>query len=52
MIGEHMNNYMKLLAVLANVDEVIKDEDRALVLLISLLDEDHETLVLTLINGT
>jgi len=32
------------------VDEVIKDEDKALILS-SLSDEEYETLVLTLING-
>ena len=28
-IGEHMNNYTKLLVDLANVDEMIKDEDKS-----------------------
>jgi len=46
-----MNNYMKLLTDLANVDEVIKDEDKALLLLSFLLDEEFETFILTLING-
>ena len=32
-IGEHMNNYTKLLADLANVNVVIEDEDKALILL-------------------
>ena len=45
-----MNNYTKLLADLANVDEVIMDEDKALILLSSLPDEEYETFVLTLIN--
>ena len=31
-ISEHMNNYMKLLADLTNVDEVIKNKDKALLL--------------------
>ena len=35
-IDEHMNNYTKLLADLANVEEVIKDADKALILLSSL----------------
>ena len=39
-----MKKYTKLLADLANVDEVIKDEDKALILLSSLLDEEYETL--------
>ena len=30
-IGEHMNNYTKFLAYLANMDELIKDEDKALI---------------------
>jgi len=34
-----MNNYMKLLADLANVDKVNKDEDNALILLSSLSDD-------------
>jgi len=46
-----MNSYMKLLADLANVDEVIKDKDKALILLSSLPDEEYEILILTLING-
>ena len=44
-----MNNYTKLPADLANVDVVI--EDKVLILLSSLSDEDYETFVLTLING-
>ena len=50
-IGEHMNNYTKLLADLANIDEKIKDEDKALILLSSLLDDEYETFVLIFING-
>jgi len=50
-IGEHMNNYTKLLADLTNMDEVINDEDKALILLTSLPDEEYETFVLTLIDG-
>ena len=50
-ISEHMNNYMKLLADLAYVDMVIEEEDKALILLSSLPDEDYETFILTLING-
>jgi len=50
-ISEHMKNYTKLLANLANVDVVIGEEDKALILLSSLPDEDYETFVLTLING-
>ena len=38
-----MNNYTKILADLANVDEVNKDEDKALILLNSLLTEEYET---------
>ena len=46
-----MNNYRKFLRVLANIDEITKDEDTTLVLLSYLLDDKHETFVLTLING-
>ena len=41
---------MKLLADLANLDVVIADEDKALILLSSLPNERYETFVLTLIN--
>ena len=46
-----MNNYTKPLTNLSNMDEVIKNEDKTLILLSSLLDKEYETLVLTLING-
>ena len=45
-----MNNYTKFLTDLTNMDEVIKDEDKGLILLSSLLKEEYETFVLTLIN--
>jgi len=51
LISEYMNSYTKLLADLANVDVVIEDEDKALILLSSLPDEDYETFILTLINN-
>ena len=50
-IYKHKINYTKLLVDLTNVDEVIKDEDKMLILLSSLLDEEYETCILTLING-
>ena len=50
-ISDYINNYTKLLTDLANVDVVIDDKDKALVLLSSLPDEGYETFVLTLING-
>ena len=50
-IGDHLNNYTKPYANSVNVDEVIKDEDKAFVLLSSPLDDDFETFILTLING-
>jgi len=40
-----MNNYTELLLNLANVDQVIKDEDNALILLSSLPDNDYEIFV-------
>ena len=49
-IGEHMNNYTKFLADLANMDEVIKEDDKMLILLRSLSNEKYEIFILTLIN--
>ena len=48
-IAEHMNNYTKLLTDLINVDVNI-EEDKVLLLLNSLSDEEYETFILTLIN--
>ena len=45
-----MNNYTKFLADLINLDIVIEDEDKALILLSPLPDDGYETSVLTLIN--
>ena len=45
-----MNNYMKLLVDLVNVDVTIEKEDKTLILLNSLHDEEYETFVLTLTN--
>ena len=45
-----MNNYPKLLADLVNMDVEIEEEDKAVILLNSLPDEEYETFVLTLIN--
>ena len=50
-IDEHMNNYTKLLVDLINVDVVIKNEDKALILLSYLPDEHYETFLLTVINS-
>ena len=44
--GEPMNNYMKILSDLANVDEVIKDENKVVIILSYLPDEEYETFVL------
>jgi len=49
-IGEHMNNYTKLLRDLVNVDVKIDEEDKAMILLNSLPDEKYATFTLTLIN--
>ena len=49
-ISDHINTYTKLLADLAKVDVVIKEEDKAFILLTSVPDEGYETFVLTLIN--
>ena len=45
-IDEHMNNYNKLLTDLVNVDVKIDEEDKAVILLNSLPDEEYETLLL------
>jgi len=50
-IDEHMNSYTKLLTDLVNVDVKIGEEDKAMILLNSLPDEEYETFTLTLING-
>ena len=50
-IDGHMNNYTKLLTDLVNVDVKIEEEDKALILLNSLPEEEYETFILTLING-
>ena len=49
-IAEHMNNYTKLLTNLVNVDVYIEEENKTLILLNSLPDEEYESFVLTLIN--
>jgi len=45
-----MNNYTKLLIDLLNVDVAIEEEDKVLILLNSLPNEEYETFILTLIN--
>ena len=45
-----MNNYTELLIDLVNVDAKIDEEDKAVILLNSLLDEEYEIFTLTLIN--
>jgi len=50
-ISDHINNYTKLLADLTNLNVVIENEDKALILLSSLPDEGYETIVLSLIIG-
>ena len=46
-----MKYYTKLLTYLINVVVEIEEEDKAIILLNSLPDEEYETFVLTLING-
>jgi len=48
---EHISNYRKLLADLANMEEMIKDKEKILILLSSIPNEEYKTFVLTLING-
>ena len=50
-IDEHINNYTKLLKDLVNVDVKIDEDDKTVILLNSLSDEEYETFTLTLING-
>jgi len=50
-ISDHINIYTKLLTNLANLNVVIEDEDKSLILLSFFTDEGYETFVLTLING-
>jgi len=50
-ISDHININSKLLADLANVDVVIEDEGKTLILLSSLPDVEYETFVITLVNG-
>jgi len=40
-IGEHMNNYTNFLVDLAYVDEMIKNEDKTLILLSSLPGDEY-----------
>jgi len=46
-----MNNYTKLLIDLVNIDVAIKEEDKTLILLNFLPDDEYETFILILING-
>jgi len=46
-----MNNYTKLLTNLVNMNLSNEEEDKIMILLNSLPDEEYETFVLTLING-
>ena len=48
---KHMNIYTKLLTDLINVDVKIDEEDKTVILLISLPEEEYETFTLILING-
>jgi len=46
-----MNNYTKILSDLVNVDVKIHEEDKVVILLNFLPDEEYDTFTLTLING-
>ena len=50
-IREHVNNFTKLLSDMVNVDIIVEDEDKAMLLLCSLPEDDYATFVLTMING-
>ena len=45
-IDKHMNNYTKVLTDLINMDVKIDEEDKAVILLNSLPDEEYETFTL------
>ena len=49
-VDKHTNSYRKLLTDLVNVDVEINKEDKAVILLNSLPEEEYETFTLTLIN--
>jgi len=49
-IDEHMNSYTKLFTDLVNVDVKIDEEDKAVILLNSLPEEEYEIFTLILIN--
>ena len=46
-----MNSYTKHFTYLVNMDVEIDEEDKVVILLNSLLQEEFETFTLTLING-
>ena len=50
-ISDHINIHTKLFTDLTNLDIVLDDEDKAFILLSSLLCKGYETFLLTLING-
>jgi len=49
-INKHMNSYTTLLTDLVNVDVEINEEDKTVILLNFLPEEEYETFTLTLIN--
>ena len=50
-ISNHINKYTKLLVDLTNLNVVIEDEDKALILFSFLSDEEYETFVFILIKN-
>ena len=50
-VNEHINRYTKLLTDLVNVDVIVEEEDKAIIFLNSLPEEEYETFTLTFING-
>ena len=50
LLDEHINKYTKLLTDLVNVDVKIDEEDKAMILLNFLPDEEYEIFTLTLVN--
>ena len=50
-VDEHLNRYTKLLTDLVNVDVETSEEDKAVILLNSLIRKEYEIFTLTLLNG-
>ena len=50
-VNEHLNRFTKLLTDLLNVDAIISEEDKSVILLNSLPPEEYEIFTMTFLNG-